>query len=69
MDENWVPIFSSAKLYEVEIIGGMLSENDIETFILNKQDSMYLVGEIELYVPMDSIMKAKQLISKYNQSE
>ncbi|MCX6231527.1 MAG: DUF2007 domain-containing protein [Bacteroidetes bacterium] len=69
MDENWAPIFSSTKLYEIELLNGMLSENDIECFIFNKQDSIYLIGEIELYVHIDNIMKAKQLISKYNQSE
>jgi hypothetical protein len=69
MDENWAPIFSSTKLYEIELLSGMLSENDIDCFIVNKQDSAYLIGDIDLYVQIDDILKAKQLISKYNQSE
>jgi len=69
MDEEWVLIYSSSQLYEIELISGMLLENDIESFIINKQDSAYLIGEIELNVPIDSIMKAKQLISKYNRIE
>ncbi len=69
MDEGWALVYSSSKLYEIELISGMLLENDIESFVINKQDSAYFFGEIELHVSIDSIMKAKQLISKYNQSE
>ena len=69
MEEEWVLIYSSSQLYEIELISGMLQENDIESFVINKQDSAYLIGEIELHVPIDSIMKAKQLISKYNKIE
>jgi len=47
----------------------MLLENDIESFIVNKQDSSYLIGDIELYVSIDNIMKAKQLFLKFDQSE
>ena len=69
MDEEWVLVYSSSKLYEIELISGMLLENDIQSFVINKQDSAYFLGEIELHVPINSIMKAKQLISKYNQNE
>ncbi len=69
MNEEWVLIYSSSQLYEVELISGMLLENDIESYVINKQDSAYLIGEAELHVHVDSIMKAKQLISKHNQSE
>ncbi len=69
MDEEWVSIYSSTQLYEVELISGMLLENDIESIVINKQDSAYLIGDIELHVPINSILKAKKLISKYNKSE
>jgi hypothetical protein len=69
MDEEWVVIYSSQQLYEIELLSGFLLENDIESFVINKQDSSYLIGEIELHVPINSILKAKQLISNFNQSE
>ncbi|MFZ4740676.1 MAG: hypothetical protein ACOYLE_05885 [Bacteroidales bacterium] len=62
-------IYTSHQLYEIELIRGMLLDNDIESYIVNKQDSSYLIGNIELYISIDNIMKAKQLISKSNQSE
>ena len=69
MEDKLALIYTSHQLYEIELIRGMLLENDIESFIVNKQDSSYLIGDIELYVSIDAIMKAKQLILKFNQSE
>ena len=69
MDEKWALIYTSSQLYKIELISGMLFENEIESFIINKQDSAYFIGEIELHVHIDDILKAKQLISKFNQSE
>ena len=69
MEDKLALIYTSPQLYEIELIRGMLLENDIESFIVNKQDSSYLIGDIELYVSIDAIMKAKQLILKFNQSE
>ena len=69
MEDKLALIYTSHQLYEIELIRGMLLENDIESYIVNKQDSSYLIGDIELYVSIDAIMKAKQLISKFDQSE
>ena len=69
MDEEWSLIYSSGQLYEIELLSGMLQENEIESIIINKQDSAYLIGDIELHVRIDSIMKAKTLISKFSQGE
>jgi hypothetical protein len=67
MDNDWVKIYSSSKQYEVEIISGMLEENGIESVIMNKQDSIYLFGEYELYVMRDEILRAKTLIQNIDQ--
>jgi hypothetical protein len=69
MEDKLALIYTSHQLYEIELIRGMLLDNDIESYIVNKQDSSYLIGNIELYISIDNIMKAKQLISKSNQSE
>jgi hypothetical protein len=41
-----------------------LLENDIESYIVNKQDSMYFFGDIELYVNINEILRAKIIISE-----
>jgi hypothetical protein len=66
MDEDWVLIFETNKDFEAELIKGMLKEHDIEAFVMNKQDSLYLIGNFEIYVTRDDVMKAKTLILNFN---
>ena len=65
MLDNWVPVYSSSQLYEAEMVKSLLAENDIECVILNKKDSVYMFGDIEVYVPTDETLKAKQLIIEF----
>ncbi len=63
--EDWFKLYITKNYLEANIIKGMLEENNIQTFILNKQDSSYLAfGEIELYVPMHLKDIALQLLNK-----
>lgn len=64
MDKEWSLIYTSNQLYEIEMAKSLLSENEIESYIVNKQDSMYLFGDIELYVNINDILKAKLIISE-----
>lgn len=65
-DQPWVKIFSSSRVHEVEILCGLLKENDIQAITINKQDSSYLFGEAELYVTADDALRAQQIISQTN---
>lgn len=69
MDENWKIVFTASKMYEIQIIKGLLAENDIESVEISKKDSSFLFGRIELYVHTDNVLRAKQLINKSNLSE
>jgi len=63
MEANWVLIYSSTIVVDVEMKRMYLEENGINSIIINKQDSVYnTFGEIELYVNRDHILKAKRLI-------
>ncbi len=62
---EWVEIYSSAQEYEVLILQGMLKQNGIEAMIMNNKDSMYLFGEISLFVPTEEVIKAKRLIEEH----
>jgi len=62
---DWFKLYITRNYAEAAIIKGMLEENNVPVFILNKQDSSYLVfGEIELYVPFHLKDIAKQLLDK-----
>jgi len=67
MNDNWVKIFSSTEHYKVEIYKGLLDENDIKSIIINKQDSSYHFGELELYVNVADAFRAKQIIVSSNE--
>lgn len=44
--EGWTCIFTTNHLHEAELIKGMLEEHQIVAITVNKQDSVYLIGEI-----------------------
>jgi hypothetical protein len=65
MEKDWVLVFSTAKLYLAEMAKSVLEDNDIHVVIINKQDSFYLIGDIEVYVKPDDIIRAKFLIKDF----
>lgn len=69
MNDNWEVVFSTNQLYEAEIVKDIMADNDIECVIMNKQDSNYRFGEIEVCVPTESVFKAKQLVIEFNKGE
>ena len=63
MNKDWVKIYSSTALYEVEVLKSRLEEAEIPAVIMNKQDSAYLnFGRVELYVPEESAKQAVEII-------
>jgi hypothetical protein len=67
MDKDWVKIYSTDVNYKAELLRGLLFENNIEAVIINKKDSSYLFGELELYVSTDDVIKAKHIITTQDQ--
>ena len=57
--KDWVCIYTSQKLQDAEIIKGLLSFNEINSVVINKQDSSYMFGDCEVYVNRDDVVKAK----------
>ena len=64
MGVNWVCIYSSKFIYKVDIVQAVLADKYINSVVINKQDSSYLFGEIELHVHPDDVILAKQIINK-----
>ncbi len=62
-EHNWVMIYSSSSLIEVELRHGLLQCEEIESIVVNKKDSLYLIGEVELYVKQGDALRARQFIS------
>jgi hypothetical protein len=62
MEKGWAKIWETSDEIRIEIARQVLADNDIEAIVINKKDSFYRFGDIEIYVSQDNILKAKQLL-------
>ena len=72
MEKNWIKIFTSSNFYRAEIIKQVLTEHDIDTVMLNKQDSSHRTfGNIEIYIHKDNFSQAIEImiLNQINLSE
>lgn len=59
---EWVVAFTADRQYLAEIAMNILGDAGIDSYIVNKTDSVLLVGDIEVYVKQDLLLKAKHLL-------
>lgn len=62
--KDWTKIYSTAHSWQAKLIEGRLNEEGIPCVSMNKKDSAYLFGSIELFVPADQVLKAKAILEK-----
>ena len=55
-------------MQEAEIIKGLLTFNEINSVVINKQDSSYMFGYFEVYVNRDDAVKASIILKENNAS-
>lgn len=67
MEEQFILIATAADIYEGEIIRGMLEENGIEASLINKKDSEFLIGEVEVYVPADQVNQSREILKLHDE--
>ncbi len=65
MANNRVIVYSTNKMYEAEIVRQIFGDNNINSFLINKMDSAYQFGDIEIYVLRDDVMRSKLLIQEF----
>lgn len=64
MDNKWKKVFSSDHEHKVIIVREVLFDNGIPSVILDKKDSSYKIGKIELLVNQKDVLSSLQLIKK-----
>ena len=63
MEKNWVRIFKTFNYYQAEIVKQVLTENQIDTVLLNKQDSSHRTfGDIEVYIHQQDFSNAIEIM-------
>ena len=65
MEENLREVFSANKMYKINIIQELLTENNIESYVLNQKGSAFLIGDIHLFVDEKDEAKALAIIKKH----
>lgn len=65
MEKNWNKIYTTQNFYTAEMIRQMLIDNDIPAVIMNKQDSSYRFGVIDVFTHQENEMAAKALIEEF----
>jgi hypothetical protein len=65
MEKDWVIVYTTNKLYQAELFREVLADHEIGSFVINKMDSSYRFGNVEVYVKRDNILKAKMLVKEF----
>ncbi len=63
--KNWVKLESYSRLHQAELRKDILEDNKIPSVIINEKDSLFLLGEIELFVKKYDEAKARELIDEF----
>jgi hypothetical protein len=64
MEKEWVKIYEATEEMKTDLVQQILEESEIESVVINKKDSIYKIGDIEVYVHRDYAIRAKQAIKK-----
>lgn len=62
MQEDWVKLATLGNRQKAEILRTLLESEGIPAVVLDKKDSSYNFGEVELYCPGEHALKALELI-------
>lgn len=65
MEKNWIKLFVSNNPIQVEIYKQMLEEHDIPAVVMNKRDSSYTFGNLEIYVHESNEAEARLLLAAH----
>ncbi|MGQ9845978.1 MAG: putative signal transducing protein [Bacteroidales bacterium] len=61
-NENWVMLFRCNDEIKLQKIKTELEEANIPYTVINKKDSSFLIGDYEIFVPLDKISEAKKIL-------
>jgi len=60
---DFIKVYATKNAFEAELIKGLLLNNNIEATIINKKDSQFLFGDIEVHVAAADAESAKEIIA------
>lgn len=69
MEKGWIKIQTYTDAIQGEIIKQMLEGNGIPAVLLNKQDSSFMFGKIDIFVHQADADEANRLIQQHHPKE
>lgn len=67
MESDRIVVYTTNKMYQAEIVREILADHEIISFLINKMDSSYQFGDIEIYVDRDDVILSKKLIREFEE--
>ena len=62
MEKDWQLVYSAKSVIDAEIKRGVLENEGLEPVVMNKQDSSYLFGDVEIYVSKEQFDRAVEIL-------
>jgi hypothetical protein len=62
--KDWEKIYIAAQVHRAEIVKAVLEDHEIEAHLIDKRDSSYLFGDVEVYVRPADVEAARKLITE-----
>jgi hypothetical protein len=62
---NWTLVFSTNEIYKADILVEVLEENGILAMEMNRKDSNFPFGDIEIYVNTEDYENAMTIIKNH----
>ncbi|WKN32791.1 DUF2007 domain-containing protein [Porifericola rhodea] len=62
MDSKWQKVYTTQMMYRAEIVKAVLEDHNLNPVLVDKQDTSYHFGNIEVYVSPDEVMNAMKII-------
>jgi len=62
--KDWEKIYITGQPHRAEIVLAVLEDHGIEAHLIDKRDSSYLFGDVEVYVRPADVEKSRQLITE-----
>ena len=59
---NWVKVYSAAQRYQAEMVSGQLKAEGINSVVVDRKDSAYHFGEVEVFVSHEDAEKANAVL-------
>ena len=61
--DNWQKVYTINQQHKAEIVKAVLEENDISAVVVSKKDSLYQLGNYEVYVSSENVLSAVKMIN------